>query len=121
MKSQMASWLRRVDRQGLLFSFRGRATRSEFILFALISAICLVISILPGPDGFSVLPALMSCGIFLAAAARRLHDSGKSAWTLLALGVPYIGLGFVLWSVFAWPDESGNAYGPNPRDKAEFL
>ena len=120
MRNRLVRFWRRFNDENLLFRFHGRATRREFLLLFFLAFSCLVLTIAVGDDSFSLLVAFLSFVIFLAAAARRLHDSGSTAWVLLALGVPYIGFGFVLWSVFAGPDEYENKYGPNPRAKAQY-
>ena len=120
MKSGLVRFWRRFNDENLLFKFHGRATRREFLLLFLIAFSCFILTWEVGWDGFSVTVAVLSFVIFLAAAARRLHDSGMTAWVLLALGVPYVGVGFVLFSMFAGPDEFENKYGPNPRMKPQY-
>ncbi len=56
--------------------------------------------------------AMMVPGI--AAAIRRLHDTGKSGWLLLVSFVPFVGA-IILIVFLASSGESGqNAYGPPP-------
>lgn len=116
--------------------FRGRAPRSEFwwfVLFTLIASFVLglVDSVIVGPilglsplsgHGARPLDALFSLAILipsLAVAARRLHDTGRSAWWLLIGLVPLFG-----WLVFlyfaAQPSETvTNEYGAPPLGRRE--
>ena len=100
------------------FDFTGRARRSEywwFVLFEVIIAIvwsflCLFVSIgllfsSDAPEmflsnywillGVMVLPCLLLCFPQYAAMTRRLHDTGRSGWWVVAsviLGIVYSGL-----------------------------
>lgn len=77
--------------------FAGRATRTQFWLFALFNFIVyIVLYILASKVAsfFSILLTIYSLALLLpslAIAARRLHDIGRSAWWLLLLLVPVIG------------------------------
>jgi DNA-binding CsgD family transcriptional regulator len=79
--------------------FNGRASRSEFWWFALFIVICIsAFTLINETIGEVFLLAMMLP--LLAAGSRRLHDSGKSAWQLLYLLLPFAGiiiLGF-LWA-----------------------
>ena len=72
--------------------FNGRATRSEFWWFALF------VTLVAG--ALAYLSQTVS-SIFLAAGARRLHDSDKSGWWQLFLLVPVAGIVLVgiLWAL----------------------
>lgn len=113
--------------------FRGRARRKEFWSFALVNfmiqAGLLFLSFLvpiggrnaAGEVGGGFLAIAISVfylGILvpsLAAAARRLHDSGNSGGWLWTLLLPYIG-GLILVVLLAQRgDAATNAYGPDPR------
>ena len=49
----------------------------------------------------------------LSLTVRRLHDSGRSAWWLLMLAIPYIGVG--AWIVLmCLPSGESNQYGRKP-------
>ncbi|MCP3056080.1 DUF805 domain-containing protein [Aurantimonas marianensis] len=115
-------------------TFRGRAPRSEFwwfVLFTLIAnlALSIVDSLIVAPilgfspfsdNGARPLSALFSLAIFvpsLAVGARRLHDTGRSAWWLLVGLIPLIG-----WLIFVYfavqPSEQvTNEYGPPPVER----
>lgn len=52
----------------------------------------------------------------IAVAVRRLHDTGRSAWWLLLLLVPFVGW-IVLIVFYCLEGERGpNRYGPDPKD-----
>ena len=112
--------------------FGGRATRPEFWWWIL--AVFLIFIILGLADSLVVAP-LLGFGVgdesagqplstvfslaillpMLAVGARRLHDTGKSAWLLLLYLIPLIG-GLVLIYFYVQPGDDGeNAYGPKPE------
>lgn len=70
--------------------FNGRASRSEYWWFALF---VLVVSIVLAQVNYT-LSTLFSLAVLLpslAAAARRLHDTGRSGWWQLVAFVPVLG------------------------------
>lgn len=91
------------------FSPRGRASRAEFWSFAgftaIYTALLLVLSLLasaflPGPFAtiltWCTIGFLFLSGIVLwIAAARRLHDTGRSGWWVLAYAVLFEGSNFL--------------------------
>ncbi len=63
---------------------------------------------------FGVLYSLAVLMPFIAVGARRLHDTGRSAWWLLIAFIPLIG-GLILIYWYIQPSQDGsNEYGPNP-------
>lgn len=50
----------------------------------------------------------------LAVGARRLHDTGKTAWLLLLMLVPVLGWLVLLYFVAQPGDAGANAFGPPP-------
>ncbi|MBO6604757.1 MAG: DUF805 domain-containing protein [Roseicyclus sp.] len=108
-------------------TFSGRARRSEFWWFFLfniiVSAILNIIdraifgtSMTIGVTNsvFGVLYSLAVLLPFIAVGARRLHDTGRSAWWLLIAFIPLIG-GLILIYWYIQPSQDGsNEYGPNP-------
>jgi uncharacterized membrane protein YhaH (DUF805 family) len=102
-------------------TFDGRARRTEYWMFFLISfiisSICGIIDVyvIQRPN---TLGALYSLAVFLptlAVGARRLHDIGKSAWWLLLYFAICIGW-IILLVWFATDSQPGsNQYGPNPK------
>ncbi|MBE1236303.1 DUF805 domain-containing protein [Phaeovibrio sulfidiphilus] len=133
-------------KQGLkkFFTFRGRASRSEFWWFYLF--LCLVntalyfVLLVPAmasqvqfdpetaqfaadPDGGGVgllvlyLLALLVMFIpFMSAAVRRLHDGGRSGWWFLLSFIPVVGpIVLLIW--WCTRGTSGpNAWGPDPLE-----
>jgi len=51
----------------------------------------------------------------LAVSVRRLHDTGKSGWTLLIGLVPLIGIIILIVFWVADSEPGDNAFGPNPK------
>ena len=101
--------------------FSGRARRKElwmFVLFNIIITIILsIVSQMIGMDG--ILDGLYGLAVLvpsLAVGARRLHDTGKSAWWLLLCLVPIIG--WIILIIFYVLDSQpgANEYGPNPKE-----
>jgi uncharacterized membrane protein YhaH (DUF805 family) len=128
-------------------TFTGRATRQEFWTVILVMAVCTVGAHFVDLRDGEIVPVAAGMGILeltaflllllpmISAGARRLHDSGRSAWWWLFFYIPY--LGFVaptgneqlmiasaaalligtlaLVIQFAQPSEAGeNRYGPKP-------
>lgn len=71
------------------FDFEGRARRKEFWMFALVNMI-------------------VSVALMVAVAIRRMHDTNRRGWWILA---PFVGLVFAFFD--SQPGE--NRFGPNPK------
>jgi uncharacterized membrane protein YhaH (DUF805 family) len=104
-------------------AFSGRARRSEYWWWALAYSVAyLVAGALDSAAGSSpAFVALIALPLFLptlAVGVRRLHDTGRSGWWMLASFVPILGL--VLLLVFLC-SESGtpNRYGDNPKSPTQ--
>jgi uncharacterized membrane protein YhaH (DUF805 family) len=104
--------------------FSGRARRSELWFFVLFNVIVSVVaSIIDGilgtrsGYGYGTIQGLASLALLLpnlAVGARRLHDTGRSAWWLLIGLVPLVGA--IVLIVFYVQDSQGdNQYGPSPK------
>lgn len=129
----MVDWYLKVVRNYAYFG--GRARRAEFWYFTLVNFLIILAIQLPGvlvkaalgPNGaplaliFSGLGALYSLAMLvpsLAVHARRLHDTGRSAWWFLIVLVPFVGA--VVLIVFEVLDSQPgtNKWGPNPKESA---
>ena len=102
-------------RKNNIFSFKGRATRTEYWL---VTFICNFVAIPANKDiEMSTLVTILYCIVMLAALwvyiatmVRRCHDRGKSWWFIL---IP-----LYFWLLYVLPaQQEGNEFGPNPRDK----
>lgn len=112
--------------------FRGRARRKEFWSFVLVNALILLGFFVPAillessrtriasyvSGGLLITAAICYVGLivpYIAAAVRRLHDTGKSGWYFLVTLFPYVG-GLILLVLLARDSQpDANAYGPNPK------
>ncbi len=103
-------------------AFTGRASRREFAIAfaaslgiaALSTTLALTLRQSLATTVIQVALDVIQLWIFIAAAARRQHDIGKSAWQMLLWIVPMAGLIFLTWW-FARPGSPGtNPYGPPP-------
>lgn len=102
--------------------FEGRARRTEYWMFFLVNVL---ISIVVGVVGriihVPIIGSLYGLAVLvpgLAVGARRLHDTGKSAWWWLVGLIPFIGW---IWLIvlFAIPGDAGsNQYGADPKAAA---
>ena len=98
--------------------FSGRATRPEywwFVAFTFTAGVALmIIDLVTGTGG---LWTLFTLGTFLPSLAvtfRRLHDTGRAAWWLLIVLVPFLGpVILVVWAATAG-DPGPNKYGLAP-------
>ena len=85
-------------------TFSGRATRSEYWWFALL---CFIVGIIPLVNLLGLLLFLPS----VAVAVRRLHDVGKSGWTLLWAIIPLLGALYLLWLYIQESQPGANKWG----------
>lgn len=96
--------------------FSGRASRSEYWWFMLFYILAYIgLAIVAGILHFPMLVALI-LGLFIpgiAAAARRLHDTGKSGWWQLLSIIPLVGLILIVFLAQAGTAE-GDKYGAPP-------
>jgi uncharacterized membrane protein YhaH (DUF805 family) len=121
------NWYLQAIRQYADFS--GRARRKEYWMFFLYNIIFLIMAILldialdtnfgpePGPGIFYLLYALFMFIPSLALSVRRLHDTGKSGWSILFGLIPIAGP-IVLIVFYLTDSEAGiNKWGPNPKEE----
>ena len=92
-------------------SFEGRASRSEYWWFYLFTMIVnVILGVIEGATGLPVsLAIILLLPATLSAAARRIHDGGKSGWFML---IPIYNL------ILCIMDGEGgdNAYGAPPTN-----
>lgn len=109
--------------------FRGRATRSEYWLFAAASTILYFCAVVVGlvfdiafetEDLFTnILLTIQQLFLFLpgiSVMVRRFHDTGHSGWWFWLCLIPIVGWIIVLVSLLSDSDSNTNGYGDNPKD-----
>ena len=97
--------------------FRGRSTRPEYWWWSLMTY---VITLLVG-DRPSMLESLALLALFipsLAVTFRRLHDTDRTAWNLLWVLVPVLGVIALLVFLVRRGTPVSNRYGPPPAGTA---
>ncbi|HZZ99293.1 MAG TPA: DUF805 domain-containing protein [Candidatus Paceibacterota bacterium] len=98
--------------------FEGRATRKQYWMFTLFEVLILLALITVDKIifGKAILTSIYSLASFLPTIAilvRRLHDTGRSAWSLLWYFAPILG-GLVLLIFALIKSDRDNKYGPAP-------
>jgi uncharacterized membrane protein YhaH (DUF805 family)/type II secretory pathway pseudopilin PulG len=109
--------------------FSGRARRTEYWLFGLLSCIVwLVLVIIEGVAGIAsesehyVLAGLYDLAILIpsiAVSVRRLHDTSRSGWWLLLAFIPLVGWIVLLMFMVRDSVPVDNQYGANPKQAAD--
>ena len=107
------------------FGWHGRVGRTTWFLrvtalaFAAV-AFGLLAASLFGDAGSAVVAALFAwCAG--AASTRRLHDIGKSAWSLLVLLIPVVGPLWLLFQLTRPGVEGRNRFGTDPESRFDYL
>jgi uncharacterized membrane protein YhaH (DUF805 family) len=109
--------------------FHGRAGRAEYWYFTLIWLVLSVVltlldailGTLHQPDGPGLLSGIFAFGLMLPSAAvtvRRLHDTGRGAWWMLLLFVPFAGPPALLVLLALRGTPGANRFGPGPGPAA---
>jgi len=95
-------------------NFNGRARRTEFWMFSLVHLIIMFLTFFLGPVPF-ILYMLLTIMPTVGVGIRRLHDTGRSGWWILAANVPIL---FVLYYYYMIleGDQGANIYGDSPKD-----
>ncbi|MBQ3944798.1 MAG: DUF805 domain-containing protein [Alphaproteobacteria bacterium] len=115
------------------FTFKGRASRSEFWWFFLFFYLCIgLLGALLEKIGFGrkdtvtiigvialLIPMLYLLIVYLSVTVRRLHDASNSGWNILLRLIPYVGEFIVLYMLCKKGDEWDNDYGPNPLNRGQ--
>lgn len=103
----------------------GRIARGTWLFrLAILGVVCaafgtLAQSFLGG--GAAALFALLFLWCASAISVQRLHDHGRSGWTLLALLVPVAGPLWLLLQLFKRGVEGRNRYGGDPAARMDYL
>jgi uncharacterized membrane protein YhaH (DUF805 family) len=101
----------------------GRSGRGGYLV-ALIIVILIGIVIVRGVDAtlgksFGTIAVALFVWLGICLTGRRLHDTGRSAWCLLAFVVPVIGALWLVWVAFFQRGTQGdNKFGPDPQQRA---
>ncbi len=111
-------WYLEVIKQYAVFS--GRSRRSEFWTFMLLNLVILIVlRIMDGiADASGVVVLTYSLAVLVPAIAvsvRRLHDTDRSGWWLLATFFPFLGILVLLMFMAQDSDPKPNQYGPNQK------
>jgi uncharacterized membrane protein YhaH (DUF805 family) len=97
--------------------FNGRAVRKEYWMYVLYYIIIyIVLAVVDGIIGISLLTTLFSLGLLLPSLAlgtRRLHDTGRTGWWQLIGLIPLVGLVILIY-FFVQASDDDNQYGAQP-------
>ncbi len=109
---------------GDYFVARGRIARATWLARVLVAAAIaiafgLLASAVAGDAGAAVV-AFAFTWCFVAVSAKRLHDTGKSAWALAVAVIPIVGPLWVLFQLTRAGVEGRNRYGADP-DRLDYL
>ena len=112
-----------------LFSFKGRASRMEFVVVffgmpMLFVMPCQVICMMAIDTGnpyhdflWSSIPGVIWFWAIFAVLARRAHDLGKSGWYSALFLVPFLNFVVLIYAMSTDGQPFDNQYGPSPYVK----
>lgn len=113
------NWYISVLKQYAVFS--GRARRTEYWMFVLCNVIVMLllgmVDKLIGGDN-ELISSIYSLAVLLpslAVAARRLHDTDRSAWWLLLGLIPIIGTTVLIYFMVCNGQQGPNRFGDDPK------
>ena len=113
------NWYISVLKQYAVFS--GRARRTEYWMFVLCNVIVMLllgmVDKLIGGDN-ELISSIYSLAVLLpslAVAARRLHDTDRSAWWLLLGLIPIIGPLVLIYFMVCNGQQGPNRFGDDPK------
>lgn len=113
------NWYISVLKQYAVFS--GRACRTEYWMFVLCNVIVMLllgmVDKLIGGDK-ELISSIYSLAVLLpslAVAARRLHDTDRSAWWLLLGLIPIIGTLVLIYFMVCNGQQGPNRFGDDPK------
>ncbi|OXA81845.1 Uncharacterized membrane protein YhaH, DUF805 family [Flavobacterium aquidurense] len=117
--------------------FTGRARRSEYWYFRLATTVIFLLFIILGVVVYATtsngpLAVGLACGLLvlyslltlipsLSVSVRRMHDIGKSGWTILVSMIPLVGPIWILVLLFTEGDSGENYYGADPKSEVEEI
>ena len=107
------SWYLEVITKNYI-NFNGRARRTEFWMFTLVHLIIIILSLFLGKIPF-VLYMLLTIMPSVGVGIRRLHDTGRSGWWILAANVPIIFIIYYYYMALEG-DHGANIYGDSPKE-----
>ncbi|WP_395366891.1 DUF805 domain-containing protein [Streptomyces sp. YH02] len=117
------NWYLEVLKKYVVFS--GRARRKEHWMFFLINiiAVVVVVTVDLAIGTFPLLYPIYFLAVLLphlGVTVRRLHDTGRSGWSVLFALIPLVG-GIILIVLLATEGQrQENAYGPDPKTAAAY-
>ena len=104
---------------GKSFSFRGRASRSEYWWWILASVlfqiICAIIALL-GNIGIAAIFPVLLIPPTTTVIARRLHDIEKSGWFFSIVLIPIVGILYLIYLFIQEGNVGENIYGSVPTN-----
>ena len=104
---------------GKSFSFRGRASRSEYWWWILASVlfqiICAIIALL-GNIGIAAIFPVLLIPPTTTVIVRRLHDVEKSGWFFLIVLIPIVGILYLIYLFIQEGNVGENIYGSVPTN-----
>jgi len=103
----------------------GRIARGTWLFrLAILGAVCAAFGMLAqsfvGSSGAGMF-ALLFLWCVAAVSVQRLHDNGRSGWTLLVFLVPVAGPLWLLLQLFSRGAEGRNRYGSDPAARMDYL
>lgn len=132
----MIEWYKKVVFENYA-NFNGRARRSEYWYYRLASTIIFLLFVVLGvvvyvatdngplviglAYGLLMLYGLGTMVPSLAVSVRRMHDIGKSGWTIFVAMIPLVGPIWILVLLFTEGDRGENYYGTDPKNEIEEI
>ena len=107
------------------FDYQGRIARSTWLgrtiaLAVVAIAFGFLAGALAGDAGRALVAAIFVSGA-AALATRRLHDAGRTAWSLAVVVVPVVGPLWLLFQLTRPGVEGRNRYGSDPLARFDYL
>ncbi len=91
--------------------FKGRASRAEYWWFFLSEIVLYLVFVILKVPALAILVALAYFLPLLAAAVRRLHDTGRSGWWYFIALVPLVGTIILIVFLASEGNPGANQYG----------